>query len=110
VITGVRLMQRSAGGLMDHAISAHELAAVHDVLVRHQSSEVRFHGPARGRPRRSFVSFHVLVPGSWTVQRAHELATLGGNVTVFTHLEPIQDPASFEHVGLDRESPSRGDK
>jgi divalent metal cation (Fe/Co/Zn/Cd) transporter len=61
---------------------------------------------------RSFVSFHVLVPGDWSVARGHELlerieadvrASLPG-ATVFTHLEPLEDPAAFEDTGLDRRS------
>jgi divalent metal cation (Fe/Co/Zn/Cd) transporter len=46
----------------------------------------------------------VLVPGDWTVSRGHELleqieADVGDAIpmsTVFTHLEPLEDPASFE--------------
>jgi hypothetical protein len=50
------------------------------------------------------------VPGDWTVQRGHDLledverdirAALG-SVTVFTHLEPVEDPVAWEDIGLDR--------
>ncbi len=53
---------------------------------------------------------HVLVPGDWTVQRGHELleqieaeirASIP-NITVFTHLEPIVDPVSWQDAQLDR--------
>jgi divalent metal cation (Fe/Co/Zn/Cd) transporter len=53
---------------------------------------------------------HVLVPGDWTVQRGHDAveaieaeirAALPG-ATVFTHLEPREDPASYRDVKLDR--------
>jgi divalent metal cation (Fe/Co/Zn/Cd) transporter len=52
----------------------------------------------------------VLVPGSWSVQRGHDLLerieeevrAAVPNSTVFTHLEPIEDPASFADVGLER--------
>jgi divalent metal cation (Fe/Co/Zn/Cd) transporter len=53
---------------------------------------------------------HVLVPGHWTVQHGHQLleriesdvrAALP-NATVFTHLEPLDDPASFDDQKLDR--------
>jgi divalent metal cation (Fe/Co/Zn/Cd) transporter len=59
---------------------------------------------------RRFVSIHVLVPGNWTVQRGHRLLeqleadvrqTLS-NVTVFTHLEPLGDAASWQDTTLDR--------
>jgi divalent metal cation (Fe/Co/Zn/Cd) transporter len=50
------------------------------------------------------------VPGAWTVQRGHHLlerieADLRGalpNAAVFTHLEPLDDPASFDDESLDR--------
>jgi divalent metal cation (Fe/Co/Zn/Cd) transporter len=53
---------------------------------------------------------HILVPGSWTVQHGHDLlerleAEIRGRLshtTVFTHLEPIEDQASWDDGGLDR--------
>ena len=59
---------------------------------------------------RRFVSVHLLVPGSWTVQRAHDMAEgLEKSVrqrinysTVFTHVEPVEDPLSHEDISLDR--------
>jgi divalent metal cation (Fe/Co/Zn/Cd) transporter len=59
---------------------------------------------------RQFVSVHVLVPGEWTVARGHELLeALEHDIRevlprahVTTHLEPIEDPASWHDVGLDR--------
>jgi hypothetical protein len=52
----------------------------------------------------------MLVPGHWTVQRGHdlverierELLDVLGHATVFTHLEPIEDSASFADTELDR--------
>ena len=59
---------------------------------------------------RRFVSFHVLVPGMWTVHRGHELLEdiearireAVPNVTVFTHLESLDDPSSWDDQHLDR--------
>jgi divalent metal cation (Fe/Co/Zn/Cd) transporter len=53
---------------------------------------------------------HVLVPGDWTVKRGHDLIEsvehqirdLLPHATVFTHLEPIGDPASYLDAELDR--------
>jgi divalent metal cation (Fe/Co/Zn/Cd) transporter len=80
-------------------------------VYRRQS--VQFHAlRTRQAGARRFVSMHVLVPGKWTVQRGHELVesidedvrqTIA-NVTVFTHLEPLDDPASWEDQKLDRKS------
>jgi cation diffusion facilitator family transporter len=112
VVTGSALVRESAGGLMDHALPADELARVHAVLERFQGSEVRFHAlRSRRSGRRRFVSVHVLVPGTWSVQRGHDLAEQVeaalreqlSHATVFTHLEPLEDPASFADTALDRE-------
>jgi hypothetical protein len=57
----------------------------------------------------------VLVPGKWTVQHGHELLELIEadirdtlpNVTVLTHLESLDDPASYDDVTLDRPKAER---
>jgi divalent metal cation (Fe/Co/Zn/Cd) transporter len=62
--------------------------------------------------RRRFVSFHVIVPGTWTVLKGHaiceeiDLAIRAAlpESTVFTHLEPKEDPVTFEDIELDRAS------
>ena len=56
------------------------------------------------------MSLHVLVPGAWTVHHGHELLErlereirrVVPNVTVFTHLEAIEDPSSWDDQALDR--------
>jgi divalent metal cation (Fe/Co/Zn/Cd) transporter len=60
---------------------------------------------------RSFVSLHVLVPGNWTVQRGHrlletverEIRVALPHTTVFTHLESLDDPSSWDDRDLDRD-------
>jgi len=58
------------------------------------------------------------VPGRWTVKRGHDLSeriegelaeALQGNTTFFIHIEPSEDPASFEDQSLDRERPDTGE-
>ena len=59
------------------------------------------------------MSFHVLVPGAWTVQRGHRLLEkieadvrqALPNAAVFTHLESLNDPASWDDTGLERAEP-----
>ena len=59
---------------------------------------------------RRFVSLHVLVSGEWTVQQGHmlleqierDIRAVLPNVTVFTHLESLDDPASWQDTTLDR--------
>lgn len=111
VVSGVGLVRRSTDGLMDRALDDAELAAVHEVLRRAGSEQVRFHAlRTRRSGRRAFLSVHVLVPGAWSVQRGHDLIEdLERDlrrglepVTITTHLEPIEDPASFADADLDR--------
>jgi cation diffusion facilitator family transporter len=112
VWSGWRLLQRSALGLIDTALPADELQAVQRVLDGYCTRERLAYHALRTRQAgaRRFVSVHVLVPGDWTVQRGHHLleqierdviTALPGS-TVFTHLEPIDDPASFTDQKLDR--------
>jgi len=112
VATGVRLVRDSASGLMDRALPPADLDRVRAVLDRYEEQEdVRFHAlRSRRAGRRTFVSVHILVPGTWAVQRGHDLAErveadLRGvleHATVFTHLEPLEDPVSFDDSELDR--------
>lgn len=109
--TGYRLLARSARGLLDQALSPADRNAIAAVLARYETRGIQFHAlRTRQAAGRSFVSVHVLVPGAWTVQRGHELLedierdlrrTIAG-ATVFTHLEPIEDPVSFEDGELNR--------
>lgn len=116
VVTGVRLMRRSAAGLMDRALPAADLKKIETILDRYGEPEIQFHAlRTRRAGRRSFVTFHVLTPGSWSVRKGHDLveqieADLHealANVTVTLHLEPIEDPRSFADVGLDRRAPGQ---
>ena len=111
VATAVALGRRFVGGLMDRALSDEERAQVDEVLDRYRRDDVQFHAlRTRRAGRRAFVSVHVLVPGAWTVQRGHDLAeeveealrAMLAHATVFTHLEPIEDPKSFDDTELDR--------
>ena len=111
VWTGSQIVWRSIAGLMDLALPAEDLARVRGVLDTYQKDDVQFHALlTRQAGARKFVSMHVLVPGAWTVQHGHELlerieqdirAALP-NTTVFTHLESLDDPASWADETLDR--------
>ena len=114
--TGVSIVRRSIGGLMDASISADDLASVRKVFESYESSGVKFHAlRTRQSGSKRFISVHVLVPGDWTVHRGHELLerieadvrnTLSESV-VFTHLESLDDPASWEDESLERGENSR---
>jgi cation diffusion facilitator family transporter len=111
VATGSSLVRRSVGGLMDRALGEPERALIREALAPFEREGVRFHAlRTRQAGSRAFVSLHVLVPGAWSVQRGHDLveevdAALRLRLpyaTVFTHLEPAEDPRSFDDTTLDR--------
>ncbi|MCB0863449.1 MAG: cation transporter [Solirubrobacterales bacterium] len=111
VRTGVGLVSDSMSGLMDKALPEKEMAVVGRVLDGYESDDIHFHAlRTRKAGRRTFISVHVLVPGDWSVKQGHDLLErFEGDLrdcfeqtTVFTHLEPIEDPISFADTGLDR--------
>lgn len=111
VWTGVRLLRETGLGLLDTAMPIPERRVVTDILTRYDTQRVQFHAlRTRVAGSRRFVSLHVLVPGAWTVQQGHNLCeeieleivrSLPGTY-VFTHLEPLEDPTSWEDQQLDR--------
>jgi cation diffusion facilitator family transporter len=114
--TGVGIVRRSVGGLMDTMLSADDLAAVRKVFQSYEQSGVQFHAlRTRQAGVRKFISVHVLVPGDWTVHRGHELLEhieddirqAVADAVVFTHLESLDDPASWEDQTLERQQRSR---
>ena len=109
---GLRLMRRSWRGLLDAAISSEDSREVTKLFSEYSKRYgVTFHAlRTRQAGARRFISFHFLVPDAWTVAHAHQLSeeiesrirSLVPNAAVFTHIEPISDPASYEDQGLDR--------
>ncbi len=109
--SGIRIVRKSALGLMDTALPVEEQNRVRSILEPYTQGGVEYHAlRTRQSGSRQFVSFHVLVPGGWTVQRGHrllekieaEIRHAFPSVTVFTHLESLNDPASWEDTSLDR--------
>lgn len=121
VWTGVQLIGRSGMGLLDTAIPAEERAALQRVLDQHShaSADVQFHAlRTRQAGARRFISFHVLVPGAWTIQQGHtllevieaEVCRVVPNSTVFTHIEPLEDERAWNDTELDRREPTAPDR
>ena len=110
----VRLIRESMLGLMDTGLPAEEMQAIRNVLEGFASDGMHYHAlRTRQAGAWRFMSVHLLVPGDWTVARGHDLAEKIENdirqqvprLTVTTHLEPIEDPASWDDVHLDRRAP-----
>ena len=111
VWTGWQLLQRSAAGLMDASVPAADLEAIEAVLDRYRRQGLDFHAlRTRQAGSRAFISLHVLVPGAWSVQLAHDwserieadLRQAVSYAHVTTHLEPLEDPLSLADQDLDR--------
>ena len=107
VWAGLQLIRRTIAGLMDAALPEEELAEIIEVLERFAASDhITYHAlRTRYAGARRFMSVHVLVPGHWSVQQGHDLLELieqqimhkFDNIDIDTHLEPIEDLASWQH-------------
>jgi len=103
--TGWHLIAESVDGLMDRALSTEDLERLQQILDDFDSDQVRFHSvQTRVAGHARFISMHVLLPGAWTIQQGHDLVEevegrLVGefeHAQVFTHMEPLEDPRSYE--------------
>jgi cation diffusion facilitator family transporter len=112
VWTGVVLMRRSFSGLLDAAIPQEELADVEKIFAEYRRRYgIDFHALlTRQAGARRFISFHLLVPDDWPVERAHQLAeeieerirSLVPKAITLSHIEPISQPASYDDIKLER--------
>ncbi len=116
VLTAIRLLAETGHGLLDRAITEDELRAIRKLLRPYEEKGLAIHalrtrqaGPLR------FVEMHVLVPGGWSVQKGHDVCEeiergvvgLLPRTSVLTHLEPLEDPASFADAGQAVTLPAR---
>jgi len=109
---GLKLMHRSTLGLMDTVISSEDQTRIREILDRYvEERGIEYHAlRTRQSGIRAFVHVHILVPGAWTVHEGHQLLEeieaeirrdIAGAV-IFTHLESLDDPASWDDIELDR--------
>ena len=110
--SGARLIIRSIAGLLDAALPDREQQLIMATLRRYRDRGIQFHDlRTRASGTHRFVTVHVLVPGDWTVQQGHdlseeiehEIASVIRSAVIVTHLEPLDDAASFAHDTLDGE-------
>jgi len=107
--TGYDLVKRSFNGLMDHALPVAEQQAVRKAIAGALEPGMDFHAlRTRLAGSQRFADFHLLVPGSLSVKRAH---TIGGRIEesvraalpgieVTVHIEPIEEKAAYEDSAL----------
>jgi cation diffusion facilitator family transporter len=110
VWSGVGIVKHSIAGLMDSVLPKEEETLIREKIAKILPEGVAYHAlMTRQAGARRFVSFHVLVPGEWTVEHGHvlleklemQLTQLLPNMVVFTHIEPLDDPASWNDQKLD---------
>ena len=107
VWAGLKLLRRTIAGLMDAALPATEQAEIIAILEAFSTSDhIAYHAlRTRYAGARRFISVHILVPGNWTVQQGHDLVenieltlmSIFDNLDIDTHIEPIEDLASWRH-------------
>ncbi len=111
VWTGVGVMRRSVWGLMDRSLPESELEKIRAILAPYKAKGMDYHAlRTRRAGRHRLVELHLLVPGEISVREGHRVAdeiedkirTALPGTAVLTHLEPIEDPASYRDQELFR--------
>ncbi len=109
VWTGFQLLRETGSGLLDAAIPEDDQKVIALIMSEYETRGIHFHAMrTRVAGARHFVSFHVLVPGAWTVQQGHNvceaieqaIASALPGTDVQTHLEPLEDPVSWDDETL----------
>ncbi|MBD2487837.1 cation diffusion facilitator family transporter [Aulosira sp. FACHB-615] len=108
---GFNLLRETFSGLLDTALPKEEQEIIRQIFSEYEHQNIQFHAMrSRLAGTRRFISFHVLVPGTWTVRQGHDLCeeielkiiqALPGS-SIITHLEPVEDPASWNDLELER--------
>lgn len=111
VWTGVGVIRRSILGLLDRSLPEGELQDIRAILEPYKARGLDYHAlRTRRAGRLRLVELHLLVPGAMSVREGHRLAdeieakiraALPGTA-VLTHLEPIEDAASYDDQQLFR--------
>jgi cation diffusion facilitator family transporter len=109
VISGLKLIREAIAGLMDTALPKDEVNQIRDILSRYAVDGVQYHAlRTRQAGAQRFMSVHIQVPGAWSIQMGHSLLEDIERdvreeltpISVFTHIEPLEDPRSWEDVSI----------
>ena len=93
---GGSILFKAINGLMDRALTAEQIATIEQIFVELGNHQAQFtHLRTRAAATQAFAQADLLVPGDWSVERAHQLAdaaeqqllSLGVQLTV--HIEPL---------------------
>jgi cation diffusion facilitator family transporter len=105
IYTGAKLIIRSTDGLMDSKLSEKELIPIRKILDGYKKQGIDYHALyTRQSSSKSFITFHLLIPGDLTIYQAHEYSKMIEKEimaelpysSIFIHLEPLNDPDSFD--------------
>src|SRR5262249_14932337 len=107
--TGYGLVKRSFHGLMDHALPEEEQMIVRAAIQTQLGPDMDYHAlRTRQAGSRRFADCHLLVPGGYSVQQAHDVANrieqavrlALPDMEVTVHIEPIEEQAAYEDSAL----------
>jgi cation diffusion facilitator family transporter len=96
IFTGYQLIKASMLGLLDTAIEPTERKKIHAILQTYVNTQVSYHSlRTRQSGQMKFISFHLSLPGKWSVDKAQKIADaiteeitqVISNSTVFIHTE-----------------------
>jgi cation diffusion facilitator family transporter len=72
--SGWQLVRESVGGLMDEAVPDDVLERIRRAIAQHAEGAIEAHDlRTRSAGRRTFVDFHLVVPGGMSVSDAHDI-------------------------------------
>jgi cation diffusion facilitator family transporter len=104
--SGWTMMKESVGGLMDEACPPETLTRIRDLISANAEGAIEAHDlRTRAAGRRTFIDFHLVVPGEMSVATAHEICDRIeaavrsdiGDALITIHVEP-EDKA--KHSGI----------
>lgn len=105
VRTGLDLLKRSMGGLMDDALPQDEICAIAQAISDNIGGQYAYHAlRTRKAGSARFIDFHLLLPGERSVQYSHDLCLRVEdaiheklpNSQITIHVEPLEDAASWD--------------
>lgn len=105
VLAGWKILRASIGGLMDEAVAPHFRTRLDEVIRGSMDGAIEYHAMrARRAGARTFVEFHLVVPGDMTVADSHALCDRieaavqgvieGADVTIHVEPETERDPGT----------------
>jgi cation diffusion facilitator family transporter len=104
--SGWQVLKRSVVGLMDVAIDPKQLNRLRDIISTNAEGAIEAHDiRTREAGRMTFIEFHLVVPGSMSVEAAHEicdrieakLREAVDEATITIHVEPEE---KAKHSGI----------